>query len=215
MRDYQPLPPIPHSKKDASTNISLAEILGRVNDNFDFDFDDEYPMYFHCPITLDIFKDPVTTNTGITFERYALEATMRAQMDDPRRIEEQRFTDNVVTRLADSGRSVLIDTDYFYCPITRGSIIFFAENKVIKQLIDEWPYPCNKYIIPRDAFILYKNIKDNQIPDKLLKLYNEIDDSKINDELLKQIPDKLFKLYNDCNRFYYLLFSKDKDFNLE
>tara|TARA_Y100001935_G_scaffold41495_1_gene33651 strand:- start:333 stop:1253 length:921 start_codon:yes stop_codon:yes gene_type:complete len=203
-----PLPPIQLSKKNASTYTSpprnhaytntetIGEKLGDINVNFDFD--DGYPIQFYCPITLDLLEDPVITNTATTFSRRALLEEMSKQMQRgafaPERV--YRFDGSDPIRGEDPGHTLYIDSHNFKCPRTGQPIRFITDNWLIKDLMKDWPKPCNRYIIPDDAFILYKNIKNNKIPNKLLKLYNEIDKSKITDEEIEQIPDKLLELYN-------------------
>jgi len=179
----KPLPSIVLSKKDANTYTSPrgndastnTETLGEKLGDRNLNFDDGVPMDFYCPISLDLLEDPVVTNTGITYSREVLMMVMREQIRQGKfdLDEVYRFDGSDPDRKPDSGKSVYIDSNSFSCPVTREPIHFITADKLIERLIDEWPKPCNKYIIPDDAFILYKNIKNNEIPDKLLKLYNK------------------------------------------
>tara|TARA_B100001564_G_scaffold4720_1_gene4085 strand:+ start:898 stop:1692 length:795 start_codon:yes stop_codon:yes gene_type:complete len=172
------LPPIQPSKKDANTYTSPrgndastnTEKLGDRNVNFD----DGFPIVLQCPISHEPLEDPVITNTGQTFSREYLMEYMRTQ------INANKFSSSKVHRydgsrgLTDLGRSIYVDSVNFRCPVTKDPIHLITENTPIKHIIRDWPKDCNQYIIPDDAFILYKKIKDSEIPDQLLKLYNEV-----------------------------------------
>ncbi|KAL9238659.1 hypothetical protein vseg_013054 [Gypsophila vaccaria] len=47
----------------------------------DFDQEIDVPHYFLCPISLQIMKDPVTTTTGITYDRESIDQWLREAVD--------------------------------------------------------------------------------------------------------------------------------------
>ncbi|KAK6163680.1 hypothetical protein DH2020_000544 [Rehmannia glutinosa] len=60
-------------EKNAESNLEQLEALGRVfNIAAENDTPTEVPDYLCCKITLDIFRDPVITPSGVTYERAAI-----------------------------------------------------------------------------------------------------------------------------------------------
>ncbi|KAG8371690.1 hypothetical protein BUALT_Bualt13G0114500 [Buddleja alternifolia] len=56
--------------ENAKSNLSQLKALGRVfNKAAEDDVPSEVPDYLCCKITLDIFRDPVITPSGVTYER--------------------------------------------------------------------------------------------------------------------------------------------------
>ncbi|KAL0389897.1 UNVERIFIED_CONTAM: E3 ubiquitin-protein ligase CHIP [Sesamum calycinum] len=56
--------------ENARSNLEQLEALGRVfNKAAEDDTPTEVPDYLCCKITLDIFRDPVITPSGFTYER--------------------------------------------------------------------------------------------------------------------------------------------------
>ncbi|KAK4440518.1 E3 ubiquitin-protein ligase CHIP [Sesamum alatum] len=56
--------------ENAKSNLEQLEVLGRVfNKAAEDDTPTEVPYYLCCKITLDIFRDPVITPSGFTYER--------------------------------------------------------------------------------------------------------------------------------------------------
>ncbi|KAI3450810.1 hypothetical protein Pfo_007475 [Paulownia fortunei] len=59
--------------ENAKSNLEQLEALGRVfNISAEDDTPTEVPDYLCCKITLDIFRDPVITPSGVTYERAAI-----------------------------------------------------------------------------------------------------------------------------------------------
>ncbi|GFP86140.1 E3 ubiquitin-protein ligase pub24 [Phtheirospermum japonicum] len=77
----------------------------------------EIPEYFVCPISLEIMKDPVTTVTGITYDRESIERWL--------------FTSNTAT------------TSTSTCPVTmqplpRDKLEILTPNHTLRRLIQSW-----------------------------------------------------------------------------
>ena len=196
------LPPIQSSKKDANTYTSPrgndastnTEKLGDRNVNFD----DGFPMVLQCPLSNETLDDPVITNTGTTFSREYLMEYMRTQINAHKFSWSQVHRYDGSHRVTDIGRSIYVDCVNFLCPVTKDPIHLITENTPIKHIIRDWPKDCNEYIIPDNAFILYKKIKDSEIPDQLLKLYNEV---IVKHKLSENQISKIIEQYKEKSNF--------------
>ncbi|KAJ6904701.1 E3 ubiquitin-protein ligase PUB24-like [Populus alba x Populus x berolinensis] len=110
----------------------------------------EVPEYFLCPISLQILKDPVTTITGITYERESIEQWLKAAKSNPS------------------------------CPVTKQSLPRDSEltpNHTLRRLIQSWctvnaingvdRIPTPKSPIKKSQ--IFRLIKDLDAPDDQLR----------------------------------------------
>ncbi|KAJ6984213.1 hypothetical protein D5086_017580 [Populus alba] len=110
----------------------------------------EVPEYFLCPISLQILKDPVTTITGITYERESIEQWLKAAKSNPT------------------------------CPVTKQSLPRDSEltpNHTLRRLIQSWctvnaingvdRIPTPKSPIKKSQ--IFRLIKDLDAPDDHLR----------------------------------------------
>lgn len=118
--------------------------------------DIEVPTYFICPISLQIMKDPVTTITGITYDRHSIEQWL----------------------ITDRKNSCPVTQE----PLPR-DYDFITPNHTLRRLIQSW---CTENaslgvdLIPTpkqtlDRFHFLKLIKKLQNPDSKMKALRELD----------------------------------------
>jgi hypothetical protein len=110
----------------------------------------EVPEYFLCPISLQILKDPVTTITGITYERESIEQWLKAAKSNPT------------------------------CPVTKQSLPRDSEltpNHTLRRLIQSWCtvnaiYGVDRIPTPKSPIKksqIFRLIKDLDAPDDHLR----------------------------------------------
>ncbi|GFZ17736.1 E3 ubiquitin-protein ligase PUB24-like protein [Actinidia rufa] len=124
----------------------------------------EIPQYFLCPISLQIMKDPVTTTSGITYDRESIEQWLSATVKDAKTTE----TTCPVTK-----QPLPMDTEYL------------TPNHTLRRLIQAWcvananngidqiptpKSPLNKSHI----FKLIRNLNVPKLHLKVLKTMEEI-----------------------------------------
>lgn len=118
--------------------------------------DIEVPTYFICPISLQIMKDPVTTITGITYDRHSIEQWLITDRKNSCPVTQQ--------------------------PLPR-DYDFITPNHTLRRLIQSW---CTENaslgvdLIPTpkqtlDRFHFLKLIKKLQNPDSKMKALRELD----------------------------------------
>ncbi|XP_073290679.1 E3 ubiquitin-protein ligase PUB24-like [Primulina huaijiensis] len=113
----------------------------------------EIPQYFICPISLQIMKDPVTTVTGITYDRESIQQWL-------------------LTATAEDNCSAV-------CPVTKQPLPRDSDltpNHILRQLIQAWctanaksgidRIPTPKYPVQKSA--VFKLIRDVKSGDRLL-----------------------------------------------
>lgn len=136
--------------------------------------DIEIPQYFLCPISLQIMRDPVTTTTGITYDRESIEQWLRTTS----------FHDE-----EESGAAA-------YCPVTKQPLPRNADltpNHMLRRLIQAW---CNAHVeygidrIPTPKSPLSKSF--------VFKLKRNLNVPNLRDEALQKMKELVHE--NEKNR---------------